>query len=487
MSITIRFMTAVLLLAMIAGHALAQTPGQGSDGQPQQTKPIRVKDLGNYVNQYVVVEGISGQKRDDPARNTKVFLLVDDWNDSIWVRTKQDYPVIGIHYRVQGIVSRDGAALTLIEDSRTDLSESAGSSSSNSQISSSGESDKKNTELSQTALIGIGFIVVAVIIAAVLIIVMNKQKARERMVAEQQRRAAEMERERLRMEMERSSPPAMPPTGAPASATVVGGGSAPPPSKRQHAHTVEAWGQIKVATGPHAGMIVPLSGRQLSIGRSEGDLQLPDDPMVSSRHGEIVVTNDGRLLYVDNSRNGSQVDGKPVHRAQVEITTSSAIEIGGSRIEIIAARLPMPGASQPAQAPASSPALTMVGDKPPVSLSAKTGIFMGVELVVVTGPDSGKRIPVGKSTVTIGRRDDQDLVITDGFVSREHIVISQQGNDWILKNISEKGTIVNGEQLDEVTLKHGDRIAMGSTVIEFTTLQGMMAAKSASGQSVPEE
>jgi pSer/pThr/pTyr-binding forkhead associated (FHA) protein len=213
----------------------------------------------------------------------------------------------------------------------------------------------------------------------------------------------------------------------------------------------------------------------VSIGRSEGDLQLPSDPMVSSRHGEIVVTNDGRLLYVDNSRNGSMVDGRPVHRTQVEITTASKLEIGGSQVEIIAARLPMPIAPPQAPAPAPKPSMasTMVSDEPTVPVAgAKTGIFLGVELVVVSGPDTGKRFPVGKTTITIGRRDDQDLVLADGFVSREHLVIVQQGAQWTLKNKSDRGTIVNGERVDEAVLASGDRIAAGTTVIEFNSLVG---------------
>ncbi|HEX2948703.1 MAG TPA: FHA domain-containing protein [Armatimonadota bacterium] len=477
----------VTLLLMITGYALAQAPSSRQNDKPQQITPIRVSELGSYINQYVVVEGISGQKRDDPARNTKVYLLVDDWNDSIWVRTKRDFPVIGIHYRVQGIVIRDGTSLALIEDSRVDLSGSNSSTTPTSKANANAEGSEKSPKLSQTALIGIGFIVVAIVIAVVLFVVMNKQKARERMIV-QQRHAEEMERERMRLEMERSSQPAIPPTGAPAPATVVGRETPSSPQKRQHSHTVEAWGQIRVTTGPHTGMIVPLTGRQLSIGRTEGDLQLPNDTMVSSRHGEIVVTNDGRLLYVDNSRNGSQVDNKPVHRTQIEIATSSAIEIGESRIEIVAARLPMLGASQSAPVAAPSSALTMVGEAPlPNRSSAQTGMFMGVELNVVAGPDSGKRIPIGKSMVTVGRREDQDIVIADGFVSREHLKISQHGAEWMLKNRSEKGTIVNGEHVDEVTLRHGDRIAVGSTVLEFVTLQGMMNETSTPDLSTPDE
>jgi len=199
--------------------------------------------------------------------------------------------------------------------------------------------------------------------------------------------------------------------------------------------------------------------------------------MVSSQHAEIVSTNDGRLLFVDKSRNGSIVDGNPVHRTQVDIKVDSVIEIGSSRIEIHAMRAPSissavvapPQVTAPA---ASGTALTMIGEEmpPKPKAAAATGIFTGVELVVVSGADANKRFPVGKDTVTIGRRDDQDILLTDGFISREHAVCIRQGNDWVLRNLSDKGTTINGEPCTESTIKHGDRIALGSTVMEFSVV-----------------
>ena len=130
--------------------------------------------------------------------------------------------------------------------------------------------------------------------------------------------------------------------------------------------------------------------------------------------------------------------------------------------------------------PKSDVALTMMGDVLPPNLSIvnPTGNFMGVEFVVISGADANKRFPVGKESITIGRRDNQDIVLTDGFVSREHAICSRQGSDWVIRNLSDKGITVNGEPSTESIIKHGDRINLGSTVMEFNVVDEMIQRSS---------
>ena len=451
------------IVAMVFSGAISvfaqNTPATG-------TQPIRIRDFPQYVNQDVVVDGITGQKHDDSSQNTKVYSLRDDWGDDTLVRAKLDYPIIGIHYRVEGIIMQEGDGYVLIEQTRSSANDKPATAG-----TSEAATDNKADKLfgfPRTTVFGIGLIVLALIVGLVIILSLRKQAAStQQMLLDQQRQALERERERI----QQSAAPIAAPTGAMTVAT----DSLPGKTIKRSPHTVEAWGQLKVTSGPHAGLIAPLTGRQVTIGRNEGDLQLADDSMVSTQHAEIVATNDGRLLFVDKSRNGSIVDGNPVHRSQVDIKVDSIIEIGSSRIEIHALRAPGIGAPVMESPRTTTPEISgtahtmMSAVLPPRPMpAAATGIFSGVEFVAVSGADINKRFPIGKDTVTIGRREDQDIVLTDGFVSREHAICFRRGNDWMLRNLSDKGTTINGEPCTESVIQHGDLIALGATVLELS-------------------
>ncbi len=473
----------LFVLLVVGIPSVAQSTPDKND--TSEKKIVEIRDLANYVNSTAItVEGVTGELQ--PYSSTlKMYQLskrvTKDSKDTIWVKTDKNYPDKDRTYHVTGTVIREGEQLYLVEQERELYSNS-------NEIDENKDGDKGNIkkwfegiELTNNMKLGIGLIAIALIIGTIIFVSMRKQANEQKMMLEQQRQTAERERERIQKA-------AMPLSSGPINATTVAsdsfpGGKVSMPKKVQH--TVEAWGQLKVTSGPHTGLIAPLTGRQITIGRSEGDLQLPDDSMVSTNHAEIVSTNDGRLLFVDKSRNGSIVDGKPVHRSQVDIKTDSIIEVGSSRIEIFTMRPPVI-ASKPVESPftvappKSDVALTMMGDVLPPNLSIvnPTGNFMGVEFVVISGADANKRFPVGKESITIGRRDNQDIVLTDGFVSREHAICSRQGSDWVIRNLSDKGITVNGEPSTESIIKHGDRINLGSTVMEFNVVDEMIQRSS---------
>jgi serine phosphatase RsbU (regulator of sigma subunit) len=77
----------------------------------------------------------------------------------------------------------------------------------------------------------------------------------------------------------------------------------------------------------------------------------------------------------------------------------------------------------------------------------------------------GRRIvPVSKTQFEIGRRETNDLRLAGSEVSRDHAEISVDNNRFILRDRNSRyGTYVNGEQVTERTLVHGDRIRLGRT------------------------
>jgi len=78
---------------------------------------------------------------------------------------------------------------------------------------------------------------------------------------------------------------------------------------------------------------------------------------------------------------------------------------------------------------------------------------------------SGRRVvPVDKAIFLIGRRTAADLQLVNADVSREHAEIAQDGTRYLLRDRGSRyGTFVNGEQITERALEHGDRIRLGRT------------------------
>src|SRR5919107_1244532 len=75
----------------------------------------------------------------------------------------------------------------------------------------------------------------------------------------------------------------------------------------------------------------------------------------------------------------------------------------------------------------------------------------------------GRRVvPIAKTPFEIGRRETNDLKLAGSEVSRDHAEItSVQGRFTLKDRASRYGTFINGEQITEHPLIHGDRIRLG--------------------------
>lgn len=89
---------------------------------------------------------------------------------------------------------------------------------------------------------------------------------------------------------------------------------------------------------------------------------------------------------------------------------------------------------------------------------------MRAVLIGSAGPVSGREYALDTPVVSIGRRDENDIVVKDPTVSRKHAEIRQDGDDLVLRdNGSTSGTLVNGNPIaGEHRLRDGDTIAIGS-------------------------
>src|SRR6185312_16371394 len=89
-------------------------------------------------------------------------------------------------------------------------------------------------------------------------------------------------------------------------------------------------------------------------------------------------------------------------------------------------------------------------------------------LVAVAGPLAGSTFALGTTPVVLGRLAESGLQLRDLAVSRQHCVVTLDGQRCVLKDlVSRHGTFVNGVPIRERVLASGDLINVGSSLFLF--------------------
>ena len=79
-----------------------------------------------------------------------------------------------------------------------------------------------------------------------------------------------------------------------------------------------------------------------------------------------------------------------------------------------------------------------------------------------------KEFPFLKGSITLGRLDDNTIIVDNLAVSGYHARIDKTGDDFILTDLqSTNGTFVNDKKVTSHKLTHGDNIVIGKHVILF--------------------
>jgi ABC-type multidrug transport system ATPase subunit len=114
-------------------------------------------------------------------------------------------------------------------------------------------------------------------------------------------------------------------------------------------------------------------------------------------------------------------------------------------------------APQIARPPAPAPA----GERP-----AGDG-YIATQMMKILRPGRSGDVP--PSAVTIGRYDDNDIVIPEVLASRHHATLVQTANGTEIRdNRSANGTFVNGNRVDSAVLQEGDVVTIGNIDLVFS-------------------
>ena len=91
-------------------------------------------------------------------------------------------------------------------------------------------------------------------------------------------------------------------------------------------------------------------------------------------------------------------------------------------------------------------------------------------LKIENGQDAGVVYQMAATQLFIGRSEENDIVLHDPKVSRKHAMIEWNGQDLLIRNLSQSSKItVDGQEVDEASLSENSQIKIGGVHIRLVS------------------
>src|SRR5215471_18192529 len=98
-------------------------------------------------------------------------------------------------------------------------------------------------------------------------------------------------------------------------------------------------------------------------------------------------------------------------------------------------------------------------------------------LIYPPGPDMGKRFPLTRSEIVLGRGADCDIQVDRDSVSRRHARVFRDGEVWMVEDLgSTNGSYVNDVPVQRSVLRDADFLKIGAAIFKFLTGAGVEAS-----------
>src|SRR5271169_3706733 len=90
----------------------------------------------------------------------------------------------------------------------------------------------------------------------------------------------------------------------------------------------------------------------------------------------------------------------------------------------------------------------------------------------ISGKYQGGEYPLGaQPEIVVGRSSELDMVLVEDMVSRRHARIACTDTQIVIEDLgSTNGTFVNGEKISRASLKEGDRVLIGTSILKVVAL-----------------
>ncbi|MGQ9555505.1 MAG: FHA domain-containing protein [Anaerolineae bacterium] len=201
----------------------------------------------------------------------------------------------------------------------------------------------------------------------------------------------------------------------------------------------------------------PLRAQTVSFGR-DGDTDIIlDDPQVSGHHARISFAGSGATLMDLGSLNGTWINGQ-----RLPPRTLVALQPGQVfQIDEFSFRLSPPEAGF----------LAEDGERFRLTAAPRPGLVAYVEGKL-------RKFPFHKQLMTLGRAEDNDIVLPSNLVSRQHAAIRRQGNSFVIVDAGGRnGLTFNGQRVPQHTFSEGDVIYIGgpSVALQFRNNVGFVS------------
>ena len=212
-----------------------------------------------------------------------------------------------------------------------------------------------------------------------------------------------------------------------------------------------AW--IVAKNGKNGGVSHKISSSVMSIGRSQKNNFIVEDPTVSRFHAVIKKSQSGYELVDIGSTGGTSINGNWLYPKKLEV--GSKLQVGDTELSAVSVD------SLPARrVPLATHGKTIDG--------TLNDTKKGLVLVVTKGPDNGKSFLLQQGFHTIGRSSSCDVVLIDPKVSRKHATVKINPEYVAVSDAgSTSGTIIDGTKISGLRLENNDHIKIGGTILEF--------------------
>ena len=98
-------------------------------------------------------------------------------------------------------------------------------------------------------------------------------------------------------------------------------------------------------------------------------------------------------------------------------------------------------------------------------------------LIYPPGPDMGKRFPLSRAEIVLGRGADCDIQVDRDSVSRRHARVFRHGDAWSVEDLqSTNGSYVNDVPVTKSVLRDADFLKIGAAIFKFLSGTGVEAS-----------
>lgn len=213
---------------------------------------------------------------------------------------------------------------------------------------------------------------------------------------------------------------------------------------------------------------VELSSKRVALGRDKSNNIVLDQAGISGFHAEL-HNEDGKVHIIDiGSTNGSFVNGKKV-QGRVELKCWDKVRLDSIELELVDPDKRRPTEVHVAVSDADINNAKATQIRPAVDAPTKTTAMPAIRprLIGESGVVSGRSFEL-KPPATIGRGEENSIVIEHDTVSTCHARITDDGSGWRIEDLgSTNGSYINNGKITSSPVKHGDKVRFGMVELRF--------------------